>query len=218
MNMKKIWGVLGWGLFGLTVLFGKNLFGVKSGDAGIKVVGVIDGDTIVLEGKVKLRLRQIDAPELEFCWGEESKQYLDDLVTGKYIEIKEKTLDQMGRDMALVYVDGKLVNEMILAQGMGRYHSDSTTVREDLKTAQETAKTNSLGLFSPKCYQQDENIENPKCNIKANIDKNTKERVYYLPGCVQYKTTIIEKDIGEDWYCSEKEALEAGYRKSERCP
>ena len=216
--MKKVWGIIGWVLFGVTVMFGKTLFGAKSGDEGIKAVGVIDGDTIVLDGKVKLRLRQIDAPELEFCWGEESKQYLDDLVTGKYIEIKEKTLDQMGRDMALVYLNGKNVNEMILAAGMARYHSDSTSVREDLKVAQEKAKTNNLGLFSEKCYQPDINSEKPDCNIKANIDKNTKEKVYYLPGCVQYKTTIVEKDIGENWYCSEKEALEAGYRKSERCP
>ena len=75
-----------------------------------------------------------------------------------------------------------------------------------------------MGLFSTKCYQQKENVENPKCNIKANIDKNTKDRVYYVPGCVQYKTAIVEKDIGENWYCSEKEAVEAGFRKSERCP
>jgi len=216
--MNKILVGLGWVLFGLTILFGKTIFDNKWGDEGIKVIGVIDGDTILLDGKVKLRLRQIDAPELEFCWGEESKQYLDELLTDKYIEIKEKTLDQQGRDMALVYVDGKLVNEMMLANGMARYHSDSTTAREDLKTAQETAKTNNLGLFSIKCYQQDENIENPKCNIKANIDKNTGEKVYYVPGCVQYKTTIVEKDLGESWYCSEKEAKEAGFRKSERCP
>lgn len=216
--MKKILTGFGWVLFGLTIVFGKTIFRNKSGDEGIKVIGVIDGDTIVLDGKVKLRLRQIDAPELEFCWGEESKQYLDELLTGKYIEIKEKTLDQLGRDMALVFVDGKLVNEMMLAEGMARYHSDSTTAREDLKIAQEIAKTNNLGLFSTKCYQQEENIENPKCSIKANIDKNTNEMVYYLPDCVQYKTTIVEKDTGESWYCSEKEAIEAGYRKSERCP
>jgi len=217
--MKKYLGILGWVLLGISLIFNFSLEKrISEHQTGIKVIGVIDGDTIVLEGKVKLRLRQIDAPELEFCWGEESRQYLDSLVTGKYIEIREKTLDTMGRDMALVYVEGKLVNEQILFEGMGRYHSDSTSVREDLKKAQEEAKENQRGLFSPICYQQEVNLDNPKCNVKANIDKNTKEKVYYVPGCVQYKTAIVEKDVGENWYCSEEEAVEAGFRKSARCP
>ncbi|MCJ7804169.1 hypothetical protein MUP35_00310, partial [Patescibacteria group bacterium] len=38
---------------------------IKKNEEGIKVLGVIDGDTLVLEGKVRLRLRNIDAPELD---------------------------------------------------------------------------------------------------------------------------------------------------------
>jgi len=36
-------------------------------DQGVKVEGVIDGDTLVLEGKSRIRLRYADAPELEYC-------------------------------------------------------------------------------------------------------------------------------------------------------
>ena len=38
-------------------------------EQGIKVLGVIDGDTLVLDGKVRLRLRSVDAPELNFVCG-----------------------------------------------------------------------------------------------------------------------------------------------------
>jgi endonuclease YncB( thermonuclease family) len=38
-----------------------------------KVERVIDGDTIVLEGKGKIRLANINAPELEYCLGKEAK-------------------------------------------------------------------------------------------------------------------------------------------------
>jgi len=47
---------------------------IKKTDWGIKVLEVLDGDTILLDGKVRLRLRHIDAPELEFCGGKEAKK------------------------------------------------------------------------------------------------------------------------------------------------
>lgn len=72
------------------------------------------------------------------------------------------------------------------------------------------------GVFSPQCYQT-ENPDNPKCLIKANIDKVTDTRLYYYPGCAQYKYTIVEKDIGEDWFCTEKEAQKAGFEKAKTC-
>ncbi|PIU03991.1 hypothetical protein COT44_00510 [Candidatus Shapirobacteria bacterium CG08_land_8_20_14_0_20_39_18] len=36
---------------------------------GILVLEVLDGDTILLDHDVRLRLRHVDAPELEFCGG-----------------------------------------------------------------------------------------------------------------------------------------------------
>ena len=62
-------------------------------DQGVKVEGVIDGDTLVLEGNAKIRLRSADAPELEFCGGQEAKAELEKLVSGKTVQIKEKIMD-----------------------------------------------------------------------------------------------------------------------------
>lgn len=188
----------------------------KPGD-GIKVLGVIDGDTLVLEGKVRLRLRNVDAPELDLCGGSEAKQELSLLVADRQVIIKEQIIDQMGRPMGLVYVDGKLVNQQILASGWGRFHSDTTDERENLKSAYDKAKEEKLGIWGPKC-RQTENPDNPKCNIKGNIDPQGGRKVYYAPGCVQYKTAVVEKDRGEQWFCNEKEARDAGYIKSQRCP
>lgn len=184
-------------------------------DSGIKVIGVIDGDTLVLDGKVRLRLRHVDAPELEFCGGGEAKKQLEDLVSGQSVRVEEKIMDQSGRPMALVYVGNTLINQIMLESGWVRYHSDSTSKVESLKAAASNAKTDKLGLFGL-CVQT-ENLANPKCNIKANIDKSTKTRLYYLPGCVQYKTTIVEKDLGEDWFCSEAEAQAAGFTRADTC-
>jgi micrococcal nuclease len=184
---------------------------------GIEVIGVVDGDTLVLEGKVRLRLRQMDAPELEYCLGQEAKERLEELVMGKKVVLEERILDQKGRPMALVYVNGKLINEIMIEEGWGEYHSDSTSKREELKKAGEKAREEKRGIFSPEC-RQTENTKNPECVIKGNIDPSGGEKRYYFPGCVQYKTTVVEKNVGEEWFCTEKEAQEAGYVKSERCP
>jgi micrococcal nuclease len=189
---------------------------LPKGGGGIKVIGIIDGDTLVLEGKVKLRLRHVDAPELEFCGGKEAKEKLESLVQEKKVILKEQIIDQQGRPMALIYVKDKLVNEEMLKSGWARYHTDNSSQKTVLKAAYDLAKEMGLGIFSPQCYQK-ENPENPQCNIKGNIDKATRVKKYYFPGCTQYEFTIVEKDIGEEWFCTEEEAQEAGFEKSKTC-
>lgn len=190
---------------------------LKKSQKGIKVIGVIDGDTLVLEGKTRMRLRSVDAPEIDFCGGEEAKALLEKLVEGKTVVVKEMIVDTKARPMALVYADGKLVNLEILKQGWGRFHSDDTSARKELKLAYDNAREKSLGIFSPKCWQT-ENPDNPKCNIKGNIDKNSDRNNYYFPGCPQYEFTVVEKDTGEDWFCTETEARQAGFTKAKNCP
>lgn len=214
----KLLSFLGFFLFVVSLVF--NIFQYsqnKSLSQGTKVIGVIDGDTIVLEGKVRLRLRNIDAPELEFCGGTEAKGLLEKLVNNKIIIFKEKILDQQGRAMALVYVDNLLINEEMLKSGLARYHHDQSTAAKELKAVADKAKADGLGIFGPKCYQT-KNLDNPKCVIKGNTDKNSNLRNYYFPGCPQYEFTIVEKDLGESWFCSEKEAQTAGFTRAKNCP
>lgn len=181
------------------------------------VEGVIDGDTLVLEGKVRLRLRHVDAPELAFCAGEEAKDFLAKLVTSKKVAITDQVIDQQGRAMALVYVGKTLVNKELLAAGLGRYHADTTDQKAELKATGDKAKAKSLGLWAPECYQKEVSMQKPECVIKGNIDKVSHTKIYYLPNCAQYNFTIVERDTGEEWFCNEAEAQEAGYVKSKNC-
>ncbi len=183
---------------------------------GVPVMEVLDGDTILLEGKVRLRLRQLDAPELENCGGKEARDMLTSLVKGRSVRIENEVLDQYGRPMALIFVGNSLINKVMLDSGWVRYHSDSTPYTPELKEVADRVKKEEKGIFSSQCLEK-ENIANPSCRIKGNIDKSTKVKKYYLPGCAQYEFTIIEKDIGESWFCSEKEARDAGYTKADTC-
>ena len=217
MKLKKLPRSIS--LLGFLVLISSLLLNVyllsqsKTSDQSIEVLEVLDGDTILLDQKVRLRLRHVDAPELRYCGGEEAKQLLTNLVKGKSIQIKEEIRDQFGRPLGLVYVGDTLINEKMLSSGWSRFHHDTTSQKDSLKKIADKVKAEKKGLYSL-CIEK-ENSENPKCNIKGNIDRTRK--IYYLPDCAQYKFTIVEKDIGEQWFCTEKEAEAAGFTRAETC-
>jgi endonuclease YncB( thermonuclease family) len=48
------------------------------------------------------------------------------------------------------------------------------------------------------------------CVIKGNLSSNG--RIYHLPGSASYDATRIDTSTGERWFCSESEALAAGWR------
>jgi micrococcal nuclease len=49
--------------------------------------------------------------------------------------------------------------------------------------------------------------------IKGNISSSG-ERIYHVPGQQFYDQTQIDEASGERWFCTEHEALDAGWRKS----
>jgi cold shock CspA family protein len=59
-------------------------------------------------------------------------------------------------------------------------------------------------------------ITKPGCNIKGNISITTGNRLYHLPGMEDYESTIISPERGERWFCTEAEAIAAGWRKAPR--
>ncbi len=51
------------------------------------------------------------------------------------------------------------------------------------------------------------------CLIKGNISSKG-ERIYHVPGGLYYNATVIDTSKGERWFCTEAEAVAAGWRKS----
>lgn len=191
------------------------LFGGSLPSSGVRVIGVIDGDTVVLEGKSRVRLRYVDAPEKGLCGYEQATRELERLAMGKMVRIEETVPDTYGRGMALVYAGNTLINKEMVASGWVRFHHDTSAVTEEVKAVSDTARREKRGIYG--ACQSTENTDNPKCTIKGNIDKSTDTHIYYVPGCAQYPFTVVEKDIGEQWFCSEAEARKAGYVKSKTC-
>lgn len=53
------------------------------------------------------------------------------------------------------------------------------------------------------------------CLIKGNLS-SAGEKIFHIPGSAAYDQTVIDPAKGEEWLCSEAEAIEKGYRKSAR--
>lgn len=56
------------------------------------------------------------------------------------------------------------------------------------------------------------------CLIKGNISFNTGEKIYHVPGSDYYKETVIEKNKGERYFCTQAQAKKAGFRKAKPAP
>lgn len=181
-----------------------------------KVIGIIDGDTFVIEGKHKVRLRHTQAPEMGNCGSEEAKNLLTKLIDNKEVIFENEIPDPWGRKMAMVFVEGLNINLEMVKSGTSRYYHDVTPYEEAMKKAGQDAEANKLGIFA-KC----ESITppDPKCAIKGNIRRGREQNKYYLPGgvCPQYPFAKVSLDLGEKWFCTEAEAKAAGYSKAENC-
>lgn len=176
---------------------------------------VIDGDTFILKNKQTIRLINVEAPELEFCGGQQAKERLSQLIEGKKVTYEVISRDNFKRPLALVYQGNSLVNEVLLKEGLARYDGSPSPQRDRLKKAYDFAFENKIGIHSSLCRA--EKPDDPKCLIKGNIDKHSNTKTYYFPGCANYQITIVEKDLGESWFCSEEEAQKAGFSKSQNC-
>ncbi len=77
------------------------LFSLFAAEIRGRVIAVSDGDTITVldemdQGKFKIRLDKIDAPEKKQAFGSKSKQFLSSLIFGKQVSIRYRAVDRYG--------------------------------------------------------------------------------------------------------------------------
>jgi hypothetical protein len=64
--------------------------------------------------------------------------------------------------------------------------------------------------LSPRPQSQERTAE---CLIKGNINSKG-EHIYHMPAQRYYDKTQIDESKGERWFCTEQEAVGAGWRKA----
>lgn len=116
-----------------------------------RVVGVLDGDTIMVlstgNRQTRVRLAQIDAPEKRQDYGQASKRALSAWVYGKRVEVEVADVDRYGRSVGRVLIGGIDVNLEQVRAGMAwvyrQYAHDPAYF-----SAEDDARTARRGLWS----------------------------------------------------------------------
>lgn len=116
-----------------------------------KVIGVTDGDTIVIltsdNQQVKVRLEGIDCPESNQDFGSRAKQATVELCFGKEVTVQKTGEDRYGRTLAYVYVGDTCINKQLLNLGMA-WHYKQYNKDPELAKLETEAREKKIGLWS----------------------------------------------------------------------
>lgn len=116
-----------------------------------RVVGVHDGDSITVltseNNQIKIRLAEIDAPELSQPYGKKAKQLLSLMVFGKDVSITPLTIDKYGRTVGRVYQAQTDINLAMVQTGAAWAYQKYLTDKSFLDAEAEARKAGA-GLWA----------------------------------------------------------------------
>jgi len=102
-----------------------ELWSGRVNENAVLVTGVIDGDTIEIEGGYHVRYIGIDAPEKDEPYYWEALQANRNLVEGKKVRLEKdvEDKDKYGRLLRYVWVDNTMVNAELVRLGYAYSYS-----------------------------------------------------------------------------------------------
>ena len=115
-------------------------------------IRVIDGDTIRAEAKgkeIKIRLVEIDAPEMNQPFGAQSKSFLNRLLYEKDVTLIAQGEDRYGRVLGNLFSNELNVNMLMVKFGFAWVY-DEYAKNSSLYKYQDQAKAENLGLWRAK--------------------------------------------------------------------
>lgn len=193
---------------------------------------IVDGDTFETADGDKVRLIGVDTPEkygqVEY-YGLEASAFSEKRLKGKsvYLFPDVGKTDRYGRLLRFVFLRGEteMYNETLLSEG----YANVMTVPPDVTYAKKFARLEraareaEVGLWgkggAPAGKPGGDGTETPAAGapacaeptIKGNITSGGKEKIYHVPGGRSYEQTKPEA-----MFCTEEEAIAAGFRKASR--
>lgn len=189
-------------------------------------VRVVDGDTIHL-GDTRIRLEGIDAPEMsQTCgsgmfgtWpcGTAAKAALERMIGQQPVTCRSRGHDVYGRVLAQCFAGGVDLNGRMVREGFAwafvKY--SRTYVGEEAAARAERAgiwqgEAEPAWSYRHRRWETETAAAPQGCAIKGKITKNG--YVYHTPWSPWYGNAKIDESKGERWFCSEAEAIAAGWR------
>jgi endonuclease YncB( thermonuclease family) len=187
---------------------------------------VIDGDTIEVAGH-HVRLEGIDAPETaQTCgasgsgtWacGKAAAEALEKLLGAQTVTCDRRGLDKYGSTLGVCFVAGRDVNAQMVREGFAW-----AFVKYATSYVQEEAEARAMHVgiwqgeaelaweFRAHRWAGVEQSAPNGCVIKGNVTAHG--RIYHMPWSPWYDRVKIDEAKGKRWFCTEAEALAAGWR------
>lgn len=193
-----------------------NWFRNKSNFISVYAIRVIDGDTFDTKDGERVRLYEINAPELPTgCLSEMSKFRLEEQILNNQLAIIRTGKDNFGRTLAYVFKKDLLINKSLVVEGLAYFQKGKSMTKYSLsiEQAQSEAKDAGRGVWSSQCETKKDG-----CLIKGNYRPADNTRIYHTPDCYNYDKIIISPGTTDSWFCTEVEATTAGFIKSKDCP
>lgn len=202
-------------------------FALAIGTVGAGDFHVVDGDTI-RSADGSFRLEGIDAPEAgQTCnsarggrWrcGEAATNRMNALVAGQDVRCEPHGLDDYGRTLATCRSGSTNINELMVREGLAwafrKYSMTYAAVEDAARQARRgiwQADTETPWRYRERRWEAARQDAPAGCPIKGNINAKG-ERIYHAPWSPWYEGTGVDPKRGERWFCTEKEALDAGWR------
>ncbi len=199
------------------------------GPGGHDIVGVarvVDGDTIDVAGE-RIRLEGIDAPETgQSCqtaggqaWpcGKVASEKLRTLIGKSTVSCSERGRDRYDRVLAYCSAGDVALNEAMVASGYAwafvKYSRAFVSVEAAARDARIGVWQGSAQApwdYRAGAWQVAESAAPKGCAIKGNI--SDQGYIYHLPWSPWYAKVRVDTGRGERWFCSEAEAIDAGWR------
>ncbi len=139
----------------LILLLPLLLGGCQAPPATVRVIEVIDGDTIIIEGGYRVRYIGIDTPEIHprlEAYGIEAWQANRRLVEGKRVRLERDVseTDRYNRLLRYVYVDSVFVNAELVRTGLARARAypPDTRYQDYLEKMEAEARRDGRGIWS----------------------------------------------------------------------
>jgi len=118
--------------------------------SAVRITRIIDGDTVIadLNGTtVRVRLADIDAPELAQPHGPAAREFLVSLIADKLIRCDSNRTDRYGRQLATLFINGANINLVMVSTGHAwRYRYARKTGA--LADAEAIARAEGRGLWA----------------------------------------------------------------------
>lgn len=133
---------------GSIYLLSKQVLLPSPPESGI-VTKVIDGDTVIIEEKYKIRLLGIDADELKEPCYEVAKSRLKELILNKQVILeKDQTdMDQYRRFLRYIFLDNQNINLQLIKEGLVKslFYEPNLKYKEEIIKAENEPKMNRVG-------------------------------------------------------------------------